>query len=158
MPSHEKHDPCESPPKFREMQMGKRTIVVRDETIREIARIAVAEIIPDEDNPLCVEIKPLTRTLEQNAKLWAMLDDISKQVIWYGHKLKGEEWKHVFTASLKKQKTVPGIDGGFVVLGTSTSTMGKKMFSDLIELIYAFGAEHEVEWSDEAKEVQGLRH
>jgi hypothetical protein len=140
------------------MQMGKRTIVVRDETIREIARIAVAEIIPDEDNPLCVEIKPLTRTLEQNAKLWAMLDDISKQVIWYGHKLKGEEWKHVFTASLKKQKTVPGIDGGFVVLGTSTSTMGKKMFSDLIELIYAFGAEHEVEWSDEAKEVQGLRH
>ena len=138
--------------------MGKRTIVVRDEARRGIARSAVAEIIPDEDNPLCVEIKPLTRTLEQNAKLWAMLDDISKQVIWYGHKLKGEEWKHVFTASLKKQKTVPGIDGGFVVLGTSTSTMGKKMFSDLIELIYAFGAEHEVEWSDEAKEVQGLRH
>ena len=51
---------------------------------------------------------------------WAMLTDISNQVDWYGQKLTPEEWKEVFTAAMKKQKVVPGIDGGFVVCGSST--------------------------------------
>ena len=38
-----------------------------------------------------VEIKPATRTLAQNARLWAMLTDVSKQVDWYGRKLSEEE-------------------------------------------------------------------
>ena len=36
---------------------------------------------------------------------------------------------------------VPGMEGGFVVLGSKTSHMSKRELSDLIELIYAFGAE-----------------
>lgn len=95
-----------------------------------------------------VTIKPATRTLEQNAKLWPMLQDVSRQVEWYGQHLTDEEWKDVFTAALKKQKAVPGIDGGFVVCGQRTSTMSKADFSELVELIYAFGAEHGVQWSD----------
>ena len=53
------------------------------------------------------------------------------------------------TAGLKRDKIVPGIDGGFVVLGMSTSQMDKRTFSDLIELIYAFGAQHGVVFGDE---------
>lgn len=105
-----------------------------------------------------VIFKEETRTLSQNSKLWPMLTDVSKQVIWYGQKLTKEEWKDVFTAALKKQKVVPGIDGGFVVCGQSTSVMPKREFCDLIELINAFGAQHEVIWSDSAKEqFQHLR-
>lgn len=90
-----------------------------------------------------------TRSLDQNAKLWPMLSDISKQVEWHGMKLKPEEWKDMFSASLKQQKVVPGIDGGgFVVVGMSTKKMSKKVFSDLIEIIYAFGSERCVRWSD----------
>ena len=88
------------------------------------------------------------RSLDQNSKLWAMLDDVAKQVEWYGQKLGREDWKQMFTASLKKQKAVPGIDGGFVVLGVPTSSMSKKLMSELIELIYAFGAERNVIWSE----------
>lgn len=88
------------------------------------------------------------RTLMQNAKLWPMLYDVSSQVDWYGEKLTAEEWKDVFTAALKKQKVVPGIDGGFVVCGQSTSKMGKKEFADLIEIIYAFGSDKGVKWSE----------
>ena len=91
-----------------------------------------------------IEIKEATRTTDQNALLWPLLTAVSKQVDWYGRKLKPEEWKHVFTASLKKQDVVPGIDGGFVVLGLSTSVMTKSEFSNLIEVIYAFGAEQGV--------------
>jgi hypothetical protein len=94
-----------------------------------------------------VEIKPETRTLAQNARLWAMLTDVSKQVDWYGRKLSQEEWKHVFTASLAKQDVVPGIDGGFVVLGKSTSKMTKPEMSELQQLIEAFGAQQGVRFT-----------
>ena len=96
---------------------------------------------------MVLEIKPQTRSLEQNARLWAMLDEISKQVDWYGRKLTAEEWKHVFSASLKKQDVVPGLDGGFVVLGLSTSKMTKAEMCDLQTLIEAFGAERDVRFS-----------
>jgi hypothetical protein len=96
-----------------------------------------------------VKIAPPTRSLEQNAALWASLADVAAQVVWHGRKLDAESWKHIFSSSLKKQDVVPNLDGtGFVVLGISTSKMSKREMSDLIELIHAFGAEHDVEWSD----------
>lgn len=95
-----------------------------------------------------VEFREATRTSEQNDKLWPMLRDLSKQVDWYGNVLTEEEWKDVMTAALKRQKVVPGIDGGFVAIGTSTRNMTKQEFSDLVELIYKFGAEQGVRWTD----------
>lgn len=77
-----------------------------------------------------------------------MLGEVSRQVDWHGQKLADAEWKDVFSASLKRQKVVPGLDGGFVVLGSSTSKMSKAELSDLMELIAAFGAEHGVRFSD----------
>ena len=96
---------------------------------------------------MVVEVKQETRTLAQNALLWATLTDISKQVDWYGRKLTPEEWKHVFTASLAKQDVVPGLDGGFVVLGKSTSKMTKAEMSELQELMLAFGAQQSVRFT-----------
>jgi hypothetical protein len=96
---------------------------------------------------MVVEIKPKTRSLEQNAALWAMLADVSRQVDWHGQKLTPEDWKHVFSASLKQQRAVPGLDGGFVVLGQSTSKMTVREMSDLIEIISAFGAERGVRFT-----------
>jgi hypothetical protein len=85
-----------------------------------------------------------------------MLQDISQQVDWYGKKPTPEEWKHIFTASLKKQVVYPGIDGEFVVCGLSTSKMSKRLFVDLVKLIYAFGAEHDVAWSEPVKDAETL--
>lgn len=68
-------------------------------------------------------------------------------------KLESEDWKHIFTAALKGQRSAPGINGGFVVLGQSTSKMRVGEFSELIELIHAFGAERNVKWSDEAAQA-----
>jgi hypothetical protein len=87
------------------------------------------------------------RTLEQNSRMWAMLGEVSRQVDWYGQKLDPEDWKHVFTAALKKQRTVPGIDGGFVVLGQSTKKMSKAELGELMELIEAFGAQRGVRFA-----------
>ena len=98
---------------------------------------------------MVMEIKPVTRSLEQNAKMWACLTDISKQVNWYGNKLSPDDWKHVLSATLRKQKAVPGIDGGFVVVGLSTSQMTIAEMSEMIELAHAFGAQQGVTFHDQ---------
>jgi hypothetical protein len=100
---------------------------------------------------LSLSIKPETRSDAQNARMWAMLADVSAQVEWYGKRLTSEDWKHVFTASLRKLSVVPNLDGtGFVALGLSTSRMTKAEMSDLMELMSAFGADRGVKWSDPA--------
>jgi sulfite reductase beta subunit-like hemoprotein len=96
-----------------------------------------------------VEVRPERRSSEANARMWAMLNEVSQQVEWYGKKLTPEDWKHVFSASLRKLDVVPNIDGtGFVALGMSTSQMSKKEHSDLMTLIEAFGAERGVTFKE----------
>ena len=90
------------------------------------------------------------RTLDQNSLLWAALTDISQQVEWHGQKLVPEDWKQILTAAMmeEKQRAVPGINGGIVFLGTSTSRMSKKQLSDLMEVIYHFGATNNVKFKE----------
>ena len=102
--------------------------------------------------PVVIRLGRERRTPEQNAKLWAMLTDISNQAKWFDQVLSQEDWKHVFSAAVMNQRTVPGIDGGIVVLGQSTSRMKKIKFAEMIELIYGFGAERGVRWSEPVPE------
>lgn len=89
------------------------------------------------------------RSTDANAMMWALLTDIARQVEWHGQRLAPADWKEMFSASLRRQRVVPAIDGaGFVVLGQSSSRMTKTQFSDLLELILAFGAERGVQWSE----------
>jgi len=123
--------------------------MIRRNVENEIHLRAVYASMASMPRPFSVSVGQPIRTLEQNAKMWAMLSDVSSQVVWHGLKLTNEEWKDVFTASLKAQKVVPGIDGGFVVCGARTSMMSKQLIADLIELMFAFGAEQNVNWSKE---------
>ena len=123
----------------------KQTVFLIDQRRKDYAKQCI-ESAPEDY--VCT-IRQKTRTLEQNALMWALLTDLSLQVDWYGNKLTPDEWKDVLSASLKKQKAVPGIDGGFVVIGARTSQMGKREMSDLCELILAFGTEHNVIWSEQ---------
>ena len=93
-----------------------------------------------------------TRNLDQNARMWAMLGEVSKQVVWYGKKLTPEAWKCVFSASLKKQDVVPGLHGDFVVIGQKTSRMTVGGMSAMIELMFAFGAEQGVNYKETLRE------
>jgi len=86
------------------------------------------------------------RSLNQNRMMWANLEDIAQQVVWYGVKLTKEEWKDVLTAALKKQKVVPGIEGGFVIIGARTSKMTVPEMTELIELSTAFGTQQGVKF------------
>lgn len=94
------------------------------------------------------------RSLEQNAKMWAMLGDVSAQVEWPVdgklQRLTPEDWKDILTAGLhKSQRVAQGVDGGFVMLGQRTSKMKVGEMVELIEFIQWFGAEKGVRWSDQ---------
>jgi hypothetical protein len=100
----------------------------------------------------CVEFIDVDRrTLAQNKKLWPLLTEIARQVCWYGHWLTADDWKDIFTASLKKEtRTVPGIDErSFVVLGMRTSKLSKRDFATLLEIITAFARDKNVKLHDD---------
>ena len=93
------------------------------------------------------------RSVEQNRCLWALLTDLANQVKWpvdgelvY---MTPEDWKYVTSAALRKyQRVAKGIEGGFVMLGASTSKMTKGEMVELIELVLAFGTQHDVKWTE----------
>lgn len=127
--------------------MGRALIVLDSTANREKA----AHWIAKAPTGTRVEFKATKRSLDQNAKMWAMLTEIAQQVEWYGQKLSADDWKDVFSASLRRARVVPGLDAGsFVPLGMRTSDMSKQEFSDLIELMTAFAAERGVILRDEA--------
>ena len=93
-----------------------------------------------------VEFKEAKRTTPQNARMWAMLTDVARQLPWHGLKLSAEDWKLIFLDALKREvRMVPNIDGnGFVNLGRSSSDLSKAEMGELMELISEFGARHGV--------------
>lgn len=101
-----------------------------------------------------VEFKAPKRTTPQNDKMWAMLTELAEQLAWHGKKLMPDDWKLVMLDALRREKAqelrfVPNTDGtGFVNLSTSSSDLSKDEMADLIELIFAFGAKHDVIFKD----------
>lgn len=95
-----------------------------------------------------------TRTNAMNAKLHAMLTDISEQVELNGQKHIPHVWKRLTTAQFLRDKgerplVLLGLDDEFVVLWEKTSKMSTKVMSEYIEWLYAFGTQESVEWSEE---------
>lgn len=90
------------------------------------------------------------RTLDQNAKLWALLGDVSRQHEHHGRRYEPEDWKILFMLALgKEMRFAPSLDrNGFVPLGTRSSKLSKAEMSELIEYILAFCAENEIPLSD----------
>lgn len=94
--------------------------------------------------------KTETRSSAQNRLMWQRLEELSRGVEWYGQRLTSEEWKDVLSASLRKQRVIPGIDGGFVALGQRTSKMTVAEMTEMLDLISAFGAQQGITFKDEA--------
>lgn len=123
-----------------------RPIRLRSRTHRELAASYILDAAPEGCEVRFVMADK--RTPAQNDAMWAKLDDIAAQVVWYGKRLTAADWKDVFTASLRKARVVPTIDGdGFVPLGMRTSDMTKGEMGALLDLIDAFAAQQGVVWS-----------
>jgi hypothetical protein len=56
--------------------------------------------------------------------------------------LSPEEWKDILSAAFRREtvRVAMGLDGGMVMLGARTSTMGKKEFSEWLDFLNATAA------------------
>ena len=103
-----------------------------------------------DDAPLghIVSIKEPTRNTVQNAKLHAMIDDVAKADP-LGHNYDAADYKAVFVNAYKAEhRALYGLDGRPFPAPVRTSAFSVKQCAELIELIYAFGAEHGILWSE----------
>ncbi|TBY90463.1 NinB family protein [Rhizobium leguminosarum bv. viciae] len=130
--------------------MGRALLVLANEAFRQKA----IDWIRRAPMGTRVEFKGPKRTLPQNDRMWAMLTDLSVQLAWHGQRLAPDDWKLVMLDALRREaheqlRIVPNTDGtGFVNLSTSSSDLSKDEMAALIEIIFAFGAQHGVEWSE----------
>lgn len=115
------------------------------------SRANAMQVIAAAPNGTRVEVKAVKRSGPQNDRMWAMLTEVAQQLPWHGQKLRPDDWKLIFLDALKREtRMVPNIDGsGFVDLGRSSSDLTKHEMTDLIELIFAFGAQHGVTFQDD---------
>lgn len=122
--------------------MSRALVILRSKAERERAK----SWIDQAPTHTSVEFKKPRRSLPQNDRMWAMLTDVAEHFAknggYHGLKLTPEDFKDVFTASLKRElRQAPNLDGtGFVLLGQRTSEMSVSEMADLITLIEAFGA------------------
>ena len=94
-----------------------------------------------------VKISPEKRSDDQNAKMWAMLSDVSRAKP-EGRRHIPEIWKCLFMQACGHEVAFEqGLDGRPFPIGFHSSKLTKAQMSDLIEFIYSYGTKHGVKWS-----------
>lgn len=120
--------------------------------IGETQRAYAKRLVDTAEDGDIVQIAKPTRTLDQNAKLWPMLEDLQSQVPEM-EMFSTEEIKARFLNALGvEMRFLPTLEGqGMFPVGVRSSTLTKEQFSGLIELMYAYGAKHDVRWTNPAE-------
>lgn len=100
----------------------KQLFLLRNEAIRNNAIDAILSLPIDDKSPHEVHVKEPKRTKAQNDRMWPMLQDVSRQVLWHGQRLSPEDWKDIFTALWLKtkkleQRSVPVLTAVLFFLG-----------------------------------------
>ena len=96
-----------------------------------------------------VSIVKSTRTNQQNAKMWAMLNDVSKSAP-DGRQWQPETWKSAFMHHLGHEvKFEQSLEGNEPFpIGFRTSRLSVEQMADLITAICEYGDRHGVEWRE----------
>jgi len=93
-------------------------------------------------------IREQNRTLDQNAKFWAMLSDVSRAKP-EGRTHTPEVWKCLFMhACGHAVQFEVGLNGQPFPTGFKSSRLSKSQMIDLIEFLYEYGARHGVQWTE----------
>lgn len=124
--------------------MRGQTIILRGQDQRSLAK----NMIDAAPVNAVVNIREARRSLDQNAKLWAMLSDVS-HARPDGRRHTPDVWKALFMSACGYSvQFETGLDGRPFPLGFASSKLTVAEMRDLIEFIYAYGAEHGVKWTE----------
>lgn len=115
------------------------------------ARRGALEAVQNAPDGYCVTVSEATRSLDQNAAMWPILQAFSDQLQWPVNGamvwMTRDEWKDVLSAAFRREsvRVAMGLDGGMVMLGSRTSKFSVREMSDFIEFLHATAAERDVD-------------
>ncbi len=128
-----------------------QTVIIHGHSQRALAKA----IIDRAPMNAVVTVKEATRNTLQNARMWAMLSDISRAKP-EGRHWTPETWKCAFMHSLGHQvRFCEGLDNsGPFPMGFHSSRLSVAQMADLITVISEYGDRHQVPWSDPTHDRQ----
>ena len=112
--------------------------------VHDRARSLAVDAVTRAEDGYFVTISPPTRSLDQNAKLHALLTDIVRSGFKYqGRTFSLEDWKAILVSAHGIETkhpgvVIPGLAGEFVTLREPTSKMSVERAASLITFIEAF--------------------
>jgi len=125
--------------------MSGQTVIIRGDAQRHLAK----QLIDKAPIDAVVNVREATRNADQNAKLWAMLSDISRAKP-EGRMMGPELWKAVFMQACGHEvQFLNGLDGLPFPAGFRSSRLTVRQMADLISFVSAYGDQHGVRWSEE---------
>jgi hypothetical protein len=121
-----------------------QTVILRSSSQRDFAKSMIDRAPTD----AVVTIKEASRSLDQNARLWAMISDVSRAKP-EGRMHTPEVWKNLFMhACGHAVQFEQGLDNKPFPVGFRSSRLTKAEMSDLMEFVAEYGSRHGVVWTD----------
>jgi len=130
--------------------MAGQTIILRGQSQRELAH----RLIDMAGADFVVNIREPNRNTDQNAKMWAMISDVSRAKV-EGRHWTTDTWKAAFMNALGYQcQFESALDGsGVFPIGMKSSALSVREMSDLIMVIQEYGDRHGIEWHERSREA-----
>lgn len=113
---------------------------------RNLAR----EMVDNAPDGHILEVRPPKRSLDSNRYYWAVLGDISEQVV-PGKAYEPSIWHEYLRALFLPERMVELPDGSIKMLEPSTSELNQATFSEYTEKVVKWALEHDVRFSDNTR-------
>ena len=113
---------------------------------RNLAR----EMVDNAPDGHILEVRPPKRSLDSNRYYWAVLGDISEQVV-PGRSYEPSVYHEYFRTLFLPERMVELPDGSIKMLEPSTSELNQASFSEYTEKVIKWALEHDVRFSDNTR-------
>jgi len=113
---------------------------------RNLAR----EMVDNAPDGHILEVRPPKRSLDSNRYYWAVLGDISEQVV-PGRSYEPSVYHEYFRTLFLPERMVELPDGSIKMLEPSTSELNQASFSEYTEKVVKWALEHDVRFSDNTR-------
>jgi hypothetical protein len=101
-------------------------------------------------NCMTIEVKPETRSQQENALLHALITQIAKKKQWSGQTLDADIWKRLLVAAWLRARgegaqVYPALDGhGIDIVYQKTSTLTRAQCAELIDYVQVWAAQNDI--------------
>lgn len=91
---------------------------------------------------------------EQRRLLNSACSDLARDLTWHGQRFSKDDWRHFLAGTAKGWRMVPGINGGFVMLGASSLSLTKAEATEALTMAFELGDQP---WTYDPTQTRAVR-